>query len=345
MATSEEFTGNYHRNDADLAAWLAQTEEPALEPGLPIVDPHHHLWDDHRGRYLAEELLGDIAGGHDVRATIFIEAMSGYRADGPERLRPIGETLLVRRVAEAAPAARTRIAAATIGFADLTLGAAVDEVLDAHQEADAKRFRGIRHATPNDPAIGRHAYRQHPPGALRERSFREGFARLAQRGLSFDAWCYYPQLPDVADLAAAFPDATIVIDHVGGMLGVGAHGRAREESFARWRRHIRALAERPNVVVKLGGLGMLSLGLGYHRRAVPPGSEELARDWRPYVETCLAAFGPDRSMFESNFPVDRQSCGYTILWNAFKRLAAGLSAAEKTALFSGTAARVYRIDL
>jgi L-fuconolactonase len=239
-----------------------------------------------------------------------------------------------------------RLCAGIVSYADLRLGARVQPVLEAHIAAGNGRFRGIRHiaAWDADPTVlnpGNPA----PRGLLADPSFREGFARLAPLGLSFDAWLYHPQLDGLTALARAFPETTIVLNHVGGPLAIGAYEGRRGEVFAAWSASIRRLAECPNVFVKLGGMGMRINGFGFEAQPAPPSSEALADAWRPYVETCLEAFGAARGMFESNFPVDKGSYSYAAYWNACKRLSRGASAAEKVDLFSGTAARAYRIEL
>ena len=329
-------------------AWLAQVAEPALDPGLPIVDPHHHLWDRPGSRYMLADLRADLESGHNVVATVFVECLSMYRADGPEALRPVGETEFANGMAAQAASGGfgpARVCAGIVGFADLTLGAAVDEVLEAHLSRAPDRFRGIRHAAGRDPSPEvRNSHTRPPAGLMRDAAYREGVARLAAFGLSFEAWLYHPQLDDLIDLARACPGVLIVLDHFGGPLGIGPYAGRRAEVFEAWRPKISALAECPNVTAKLGGLAMPINGYGWNKRARPPGSEELAaaqRDWHLHV---IDRFGPDRCMFESNFPVDKVSCGYGVLWNAFKRIAAGFSDEEKRALFHDAAARVYRLD-
>jgi L-fuconolactonase len=348
MAAKSEYRGIVHRNDADLSAWLGRKPpEAALEPGLPIVDPHHHLWHTpHRGLYFLPELLADLSGGHNIVSTVFLECQAMYRAGGPVEMRPVGEVEFVAGVAAMSASGNygsTRVAEAIIGHADLTLGARVREVLQAEIAAGGGRMRGIRFTTPWDAseAVGKFVSRYVPPHLLLDATFREGFAQLAPLGLTFDSWLYHPQLPDLLDLARAFPGTTIILDHVGGVLGVGPYAGQRAAIMPEWRKNIDALAKCPNVQVKLGGLGMTSFGFDFHDRAAPPSSDDLAAAWRPFIEPCIEAFGVGRCMFESNFPPDKQSCGYTELWNAFKRITAGASAAEKTALYSGTAARVY----
>ena len=329
-------------------AWLArQVAEPILEPDLPIVDPHHHLWDHPGHTYLLPELLADTGSGHQVEATVFVDCMAFYRASGPEALRPVGETEFANGVAAMAASGRygpTLACAGIVGHADLTLGAAVQAVLLAHLAAGNGRFRGIRHASGWDasPMI-RNSHTRPPEGLYGDARFRAGFACLAPLGLSFEAWQYHPQLPQVLDLARAFPQTAIVLNHVGGPLGVGPYQGRQADTLAAWRRDLQALAACANVTVKLGGLGMQIGPIGQWAWPEPPGSQQIADAWRPWIETCIEAFGPQRCMFESNFPVDRLSTGYAVLWNAFKRLAAGASADEKAALFSGTARRVYRL--
>ncbi|MBT4687863.1 MAG: amidohydrolase family protein, partial [Rhodospirillaceae bacterium] len=172
----------------------------------------------------------------------------------------------------------------------------------------------------------------------------KGFAQLAPLNMSFDAWFYHPQISELTDLARAFPETPIVMDHVGAPLGIGPYAGRRDEIFASWAKDISALAQCPNVHVKLGGLAMKLTGFGHHKLDVPPPSDVLAEAWKPYLMHCIEAFGPDRCMFESNFPVDKASCAYTTLWNAFKRVAADFGASEKAALFHDTAARFYRIQ-
>jgi predicted TIM-barrel fold metal-dependent hydrolase len=329
--------------------WLALRKEEVLDPQRPIVDPHHHLWDRGGQRYLVEEMVDDIASGHNIIATVYVEARSMYRASGPEALRPVGEVEFANGVAAISasggygPAA---ICAGIVGHANLLLGDGARAVLEAEMIAGNGRFRGIRHSAAWDAdadVAGMYATR--PKGLLLDPTFRKGFACLAPLGLSFDAWLFHPQIGELADLARAFPDTKIVLDHCGGLLGIGSYANRREEIFASWKASILEIAKCPNVVVKLGGLAMRLLGYDFHERAMPPSSEEAAAAWRPYIETCIEAFGPARGMFESNFPPDKGQCSYQVIFNAFKRIAAQYSEAEKTALFSKTAADFYKLRL
>lgn len=327
--------------------WLALTREAAIDPELPIIDPHHHLWDYPTSRYLLDELLADTDSGHNVVQTVFVECGSMYRQAGPPAMRPVGETEFVRGIAAMSASGQygsTQVAAGIVGFTDLLLGSKAAPVLAAHLEAGGGRFRGIRHAASwhADARIG-NAHSRPPRGLLADGTFRQGFALLAPRQLSFDTWIYHTQLAELADLARAFPETVIILDHVGGVLGIGPYAGQHESVLAQWRRDIDPVAACDNVVVKLGGLGMKLCGFGWHKMEKPPTSEALAAAMAPYIEHCIARFGVQRCMFESNFPVDKPSASYTVLWNAFKRITRDYSRDERAALFHDTAARVYRL--
>jgi L-fuconolactonase len=327
--------------------WLATYVEEAIEPERPVVDPHHHLW-ERQARYLFDELLQDINTGHNILSTVYLQCGSMYKAEGDPLYASVGETEFVNGVAAMSASGgygKLRACAGIVGHADLQrLGDRVEPVLEAHLRAGGGRLRGIRNSSVWDADSSIITTPTPPPrGLLGDARFRAGFARLAKFGLSYDAWLYHPQIGELASLARAFPETTIVLDHVGGPIGIGVYKGKRAEVFNVWRDAIRDIARCPNVNVKLGGLGMKVMGFGFEEKPRPPGSEELAREWRPYLETCIDAFGPNRAMFESNFPVDKQSCSYAVLWNAFKRFAAGYSEADKDALFVGTATRVYRL--
>ena len=333
--------------------WLDRTKEATLDPELPICDPHHHLWDlpkvvhPSERRYLLDDLLADTSSGHNVVSTVYIECRAMYRADGPKELRPIGETEFANGAAAMSASGRygpTRVAAGIVGHADLTLGDAVEPVLEAHLAAGGGRFRGIRYSVSWDASDQvRNAFTNPPEGLYGDAQFRRGFAQLAPLGLSFEGWLYHPQIGDLTDLARAFPDTTIVLDHFGGPLGIGPYAGRRAEILEQWRKDIAELALCPNVVAKLGGINMAINGFGWHERDRPPTSHLLSEVTAPYYEHCIEHFGVARCMFESNFPVDKISCSYNTLWNSFKRLTADFSAAEKASLFHDTAARVYRL--
>ena len=318
-------------------------DEAPLEPDLPICDPHHHLWRRPDNPYLLDDFMGDASGGHRIVSSVAVECGAMYREAGPAELRPVGETEFLEGIAVENVRAKnaTTVAAAIVAYADLALGDGVGAVLEAHLEASPTRLRGIRYSTMWDASD---SFRSVPrPGLLREATVRKGFARLQPLGLSFDAWLYHPQLPELVELARDFPDVTIILDHIGGPLGLGPYAGRRNEVFRDWSADITALSMCPNVVLKLGGVGSLRSGYDWHIRRPRPGSAELAEAMRPCFEHCIEKFGPDRCMFESNFPVDRVSYSYAAIWNAFKIVSQGYSETERKALFHDTAARVYRL--
>jgi predicted TIM-barrel fold metal-dependent hydrolase len=329
--------------------WLLKRHEEIIEPELPIIDPHHHLWDRPNYRYLFPELLADVGSGHNIRATCYEQAREMYRVSGPEELKSLGETEFVSGVAAMSESGKygpTRCIDGIIGFVDLQLGSGAKGVLERHIAVSDGRLRGIRNGSTwsDDPTLKTFTAGS-PKGLLLDKNFREGFAALAPLGLAFDGWMFQTQLDDLVDLARAFPQTTIVVNHVGGPLAIGPYAGKREEAFTEWRDRIRKIAALPNTYVKLGGLGMKMIGFTFYENPDPPSSQDLEKAWRPYIETCIEAFGPQRAMFESNFPVDKGTCSYQVLWNTFKRIATGHSADEKTALFSGSAAKAYRLIL
>ncbi|MGA9868127.1 MAG: amidohydrolase family protein [Acetobacteraceae bacterium] len=327
-------------------AWLSRAaHEPVLDPDLPIIDTHHHLWDRDGRPYLLDELLADLRSGHNTVATVFLQCHAMYRATGAEEMRPVGETEFVAGIAAMSDSGQygpARVAAGIVGFADLTLGGRVEPVLAAHIRAGGGRFRGVRHSGNWDasPVIGNGAP---APYIYQRGDFREGLRKLVAMGLSLDAWVFHTQLGEVVELARAVPEAPIIMGHVGGPLGYGPYAGKRDEVFAAWKAAVTELARCPNVVMKLGGMMMRLAAFDYGTARAPPTSEQLAALWRPWIEPCIELFGPDRCMFESNFPVEKMGIGWIALWNAFKRIAAGASATERRALFADTARRVYRL--
>jgi predicted TIM-barrel fold metal-dependent hydrolase len=322
--------------------WLDRHQETILDLDLAIIDPHHHLWVRDGNTYLLPELLQDIASGHNIRATVFEECHSMYRSDGQPEEASLGETEFVTGIAAMSASGvfgPSRVCARMVGRVDLMLGAAAGKLLERHITASGGRFAGIRQSTAWDADIHKVVPR---PGMLLDPTFREGYACLGPLGLVFDAWVYHPQLHEVADLAAAFPQTTIVLNHVGSPILGGPYAADRAKVFQDWKAGMTALARQPNVTVKLGALPVRLPGDDVSRD-MPPSSEEVARAWRPWLETSIELFGADRCMFESNFPVQKRWSSYAVTWNAFKRIAAGLSLSEKTALFAGTAARVYAV--
>ena len=329
-----------------IETWQQQeTPEPVLEPNLTIIDPHHHLWDlrtfetnphasFEQKVYLCEDISNDImSAGHNVVQTVFAQCGAFYRADGPEPMRCVGETEFVHGIAAMSRSGiygPTRLCTGIFGTADLRLGNAVEEVLQGHMAA-SPYFRGIRSAFPSDL----------------NQEFLDGFAMLAKHELSFDNYSPdFERLPTLAKLASRFPNVTIIVNHLGGKIDPDADA----STVASWQRAIAAIAACPNTVMKVGGaqqrVGPWEPLFHMHKCPTPIGSEELCELLFPYYAYAIEKFGPDRCMFESNFPVDKECVSYRTLWNAFKRIAAkaGLSESEKADIFSGTAACAYRLS-
>lgn len=343
--------------DPDVAAhpsidaeWLGRHGEDVIDPARRIVDAHHHLWDRSRSpRYMPDDLLGDVGSGHNVISTVFVESRASWRQGGPEHLRTVGETEFANGMAALAASGDygpIRFCAGIVANIDLRLPEALlAEALQAHRTAGGGRLKGVRQvAACHDSPDVRVSGPIPPPGLLASPEFRRGFRMLSEAGLGFDAWVYHPQIPEVASLADHFPESRIVLNHCGGPIGIGPYANQRARAMKEWDASIRDIARRENVFVKLGGLGMRLGGFELYRRARPPGSDELAALWSPYFNTCIEAFGASRCMFESNFPVEKSSCSYGVLWNAFKRVASGATDVEKECLFSLTASSFYRLD-
>ncbi|MDG1196502.1 MAG: amidohydrolase family protein [Actinomycetota bacterium] len=325
------------------AAWIAQIEETAIDPELPILDPHHHLWLDegHTGwPYLLEDLHRDIGSGHNVVGTVYLECRAEYKQTGPERFKPVGETEFVAQIAEESASSGKPEIAAIIAHADLTLGDAVEEVLEAHEEAGRGRFRGIRFITAQD---------SHPPLSreqtilMNDPLYLEGVRKLGDLGYTYDAMVYHPQLFELAGVAKNCPGTPIVIDHLGCILGTGPYKDQRHIILEFWKEAMTELASCPNTFLKLGGIGMPMMGFRWDKQDNPATSSQLVEAWEDPIKEMIELFGPERCMFESNFPVDRRGAGYTVLWNAFKKIAANYSNVEKKWLFHDTAADAYRL--
>jgi L-fuconolactonase len=332
-------TGQTGPNDA----WLATYTEAVIEPDLPIIDPHHHLWLRNGYLYLLPELAADMASGHNVIATVYAECHSMYRADGPTAERSLGETEFVAGIAAMSDSGTfgPSLACATMfGNVDMTLGNAVEPLLEQHIALSGGRFKGVRYSTGWDPAPEIHNVAS-AANMLADSRVREAVAVLDRMGLSLDLWLYHPQLDEVVELAAAFPNLTIILNHVGSPILGGPYRDKLDEVRRDWEAAIRRVAQCPNVFVKLGAVPMRRTG----DKSIPPGSEEVAAAWRPYIEPCIEAFGADRSMFESNFPVQKRWTSYQVTWNAFKRIASGASDMEKSFLLAGAAAAAYRMNV
>lgn len=349
-ADRPEYRGNRPRSTQDLEGWHAVApREAVLDPLMPIVDAHHHIFgtaaDPHF--YRLQDLGQDVAGGHHLIGTVWVEAYEvGWRTDGPPELRSVGEVEGVVRLTSTpvhGEHGHCDVAAGMVSNVDLMLGDRVVPVLEAHVEAAAGRLRGVRHHAMHDEGKVGSYVKNSRPCILAEPSLRRGVARLDHFDLTFDALVYHPQIDEVADLADAFPDLTIILNHMGQVLGVADFAPRREAVRAQWERAMRSLALRPNVHVKIGGMGMPMFGFGFEAGAAPATSQTLAQAWQPYIDLCLEAFGSERCMFESNFPVDKQSCSYTALWNAFKLATRSLSESERRDLFYRSACRAYRL--
>ena len=327
--------------------WLAQITEDIIDPDRPIVDPHHHFWHDNPRRgygYLLEDLWADTSSGHNIVQTVFVECGADYREDGSEEMRAVGETPFVADLAARSAAGEGASVAAIVGHANIALGADVKPVLEAHIDAGNGLFRGIRHhaswdASPDVP----NSRIEPPPHLYVSEGFQQGVRQLGEMGLSFDAWCYHPQIPEVVALAKACPETTIILNHLGGVIGIGPYAGRREEIFETWKESHSALGECSNVYGKLGGLAQGVNGAGWEDRELPPTSDEIADHQRAYYLHAIEVLGPDRCMFESNFPVEKESVSYHVLWNAFKKIAADFTDGEKDDLFRGSAVRAYRL--
>ncbi len=330
----------------ELDAWLELTQEDVLDPDLPICDPHHHLWDKPGDRYMIDEISRDVGSGHNIVQTVFVEVDAMYRSSGPEEMRPIGESEWVRGIGAQSDSGlygRTKVATGIVGYANLNLGSSVEPVLEAMESVSSGRFRSVRHTCSWDEYEPLRSHRSGWPGMMAETKFREGLSKLIDRGHSFDALVYHPQLSELTELVDAFPNGVFVLNHIGRPLGVGPYQGHRDKVFEVWKKDMAKLAERSNVLVKVGGLGNRVSGFGWDTQPEPPNSQELVEKTSPYYLYTIEVFGPERCMFESNFPVDKNSYSYKTIWNSFKRMTQGFSSTEKTWLFHDTAAKAYRL--
>jgi L-fuconolactonase len=326
-------------------------DEVILDRDIPIIDAHIHLFDHPALRYMFDEYLDDTRAGHRIVASVYVETRAFIRRDGPEMLRPLGEIEFANGVAAMSASGHygpLRACAAIVGYADLRFGAAIDEMFAQGHALAPGRFRGIRQSVMEHPSDEpfKYFFSGRPPvGTYQHPKFREGFARLAPNGLTFDATGFHLQIPEVASLADAFPDTTIILNHMTVAMGLAMDQQQRVELFRDWRAALIEAAKRPNILCKIGGMGMPFWGFGFDAQEGVVGYRDLAEVWRPFVETAIEQFGPNRCIMESNYPPDARSCGYVPLWNALKHIVAGCTKQEKADLFYGTAARTYRIDL
>lgn len=325
--------------------WLDLVDEAIVDPDRRIIDPHHHLWPDGGALpYGNDALVGDTGSGHNVVATVFVECRAAYRPDGPDHLRPLGETEFVteRSAALGRDHPDSPPIAGIVAHADLALGDRLGDVLDGHAEIAGESFVGIRDALARaiEPEALTIAGRA-AADRFADRAFREGVRELGRRGLTYDSWHYHHQNVEMLELARSCPDTMMVLDHFGTPLGVGRYADRRDEIFDEWASTIAQLATCDNVVAKIGGLAMPDNGFGWHEADRPPTSDEFVDAQARYYHHTIECFGPERCMFESNFPVDRFSVSYPVLWNALKKIAARYNETEQAAMFEETARRTY----
>ena len=331
--------------------WLDQFKEEIVNPEQEIVDSHHHLWSGSRkGRwsdYLLKDLWKDTDSGHNIRKTVFIECRSNYRTDGPEYMRSLGETEFAAKIAEESQKSLGAHAevSAIVSFADITLGNLLDEILDAHEDAGRGLFRGIRHSGAFDE--NRESFidpiRLVAKNLFSRKDFIKGVRKLGLRGLNYESWLFHHQIKSFTDLAHAVPDTLLIMDHLGGPLGVGPYEGKQEEIFKKWKKDIEELAKCENVFIKLGGMAMPNNGFAWHKQSIPPSSDEFVDKHGKYYLHAIECFGPNRCMFESNFPVEGVSISYHVLWNGFKKIVNHFSENEKEMMFSNTATLVYNL--
>jgi L-fuconolactonase len=330
--------------------WLSLQSEQPMEPDIRIVDAHHHLWDMPGWRYMLDDYLSDIGSGHNIEATVYVQCYSMFRQGGDRNLRSLGETEFANGMAAIGASGcygKARICDGIVGYVNLALGDRVTELLERHMAAAGGRFKGVRHITAwsADEAVQPKSLSRAPARDLMQsKPFLAGVARLEKLGLSFDAWVFHTQLHEIEMLAESFPGLQIILNHLGGPVRIGGWAADRQEALAQWQTAMRRLALRSNVAVKLGGVGIKINGFELHRSGMPPDSAQLADAWFPYIDRTIQMFGPSRCMFESNFPIDKGTCSYSVLWNAFKRVTRNYSAAERNQLFSGTASSIYRLQ-
>lgn len=345
------YKGAMPKSTAETLKWHAsRNREIAIEPDMPIIDPHLHIFGSNKDThfYRLEDYTQDLAGGHRVLKTVYIEAYrSGWRTSGPDHLRSVGEVeMIVAQTEQAlvAPFGNCEFAAGIVANVDFTKGAWVSETLEAHTIAAKGRLRGVRQVAAYDDGLVGSFIKELPPERLmQDQAFQEGLSKLNGLGLSFDVWIYHHQLLELISLVDKFPEINFVLNHLGGLIGIDTFRVNRADTLAIWKLHLQYLAERPNVFIKVGGMGMPVFGFGFEHQVHPATSQQMAAAWRPLIETCISVFGTNRCMFESNFPVDRQSAGYTEVWNAFKAVTKGMTPTERRQLFFETASQVYRL--
>ena len=331
--------------------WLNQLIEDPILPNIPIIDPHHHLWDVGFGRYYIEELLEDInSSGHNILSTVYIMSSSNtkiYSKDGLEEFKPLTEIEFATsegKRADLIPNNRVKVNASIVGSVDLTYGNKLQPVLEKAVNISEGRLKGIRMllASHTDPRISSGAVKS-DLGLMLHPNFIDGAKCVQDANLSLDFWIYHTQLNEMEKIARALPDLTIILNHIGGPIHIGEYEGKQAATHREWRSAMMRLSRIPNINVKLGGLGMAVNGAKFHNSKFPPNSVQLSDIWKPWIYETIDMFGFDRCMFESNFPVDKGSCSYGALWNAFKIIAKDMSDDEINKLFSKNAAKIYKI--
>lgn len=308
-----------------------------------FIDPHHHLWDRGGERYLVDEFSVDLAVVGSPEGTVYVECLNSYRESGSKHLRSLGEAQFFVDLIRDPDSALRNIVTGFVGNGDLALGHDLADVLDGYADIAGESFRGVRYCVAWDKDERIHTAFETHRGMLLQSNLGDSVAYLRHRGLSLDLWVYFTQLDEVKHFLAKNPGVEVVLNHCGGPIGVGRFAGKREEVFCSWRKGLADVAAHEEVCIKFGGLGMALAGFGWHKRDKWPVISDYVQAWRPYFDVCLELFGPERIMFESNFPVDRKGCDYGSLWSAFLGLADNLSDSERDALFFSTARRVYRL--
>ena len=337
----------------EIEGWIDRVKEDVIDPERSIIDPHHHLWKGpinppgikESYRYMLEDLWRDTSSGHNIEKTVFIDCGQEYYSSGPEKFKPVGETEFVVGIAQEAERDKSKAQiAGIIGHANMMLGTSVKEVLELHIEKGEGLFRGIRHAGGWDEDERVKNAHSHPtPHIYLEEDFQLGLQELSSMNLVFDTWHYHNQISDLTKLAKNLPDLIIVHDHFGGPLGIGPYKGKREEIFKQWQEDIYELSQCKNVYAKLGGLAMPVNGWAWHKNEYPASSNDIITEQSRYYLHTIDCFGSKRCMFESNFPVDKQSVSYHVIWNAYKKLVKDFDEQDKHNLFYGTAEKVYKL--
>ena len=324
--------------------WLNQHSEEIIDAERPIIDPHHHLWPG-ENKYLLEDLWADTSSGHNIKHTVFIECTQEFLTSGPDHLKPIGETIFVKKIADEAKKVPSKSQiSGIVSHVDMTLGEGINEVLDLHFLHGESLFKGIRRAGGWDPHENmRNSHHSPPKDMYLSDIFNKSLKILGEKGLVFEAWQYHHQINQVSILAREHPNLKIVLNHFSGPIGIGPYKDLRNEIFEQWKKDIDELVKNKNVYAKLGGLAMPINGYNFHKQSMPPSSDQIVEAQKNYYDYSIKSFGPERCMFESNFPVDKQSVSYHVIWNAFKKISKDYTEEDKEYLFLKSAENFYSL--